>query len=242
MVWPSGGVITRAMHLAGPPFTTDAQGALRFMQAFRQAVSDGSRFVLGMVRANHHAQQAAQRPVAQVQPGVGEPPMTTEENLLLFQNTMLESYPQMSEADKLHMVQGITREDLHGWELLSREEKDILRAIFLPPVSVEVPGDEPLPSDESARKVVAAMRNGTLGAHTLAPPEPPKPAAPATPAQQDSPPGNGGAAAAPPPPGVKTTEGAPQASPVVSQVPAGNNGTDTPQVPAQVAVTQETTS
>ncbi len=176
MVWPSGGVIPRAMFIAGPPFSSDVGAAAIFMRAFPQALSDGANFVAQMAEANMAA-QAPPRPevfVPQAPPPRQAPPpprrqLTEEEYLLNFQAQMLEQAPQLSEADRLKICTGVANETLEGWDQLIAGEKEILRAIFLPPLAPPEDAEAPLPSNESAAKVVAAMRAGTLGPETLAP-------------------------------------------------------------------------
>lgn len=206
MVWPAGGVVARAMHLAGPPFDSDLYLAGTFMRAYAQAVQDGGRFAVGVLRANQAAQQAyapprtlpQPPPQARPSPVIRQRVPTEEENLLVFQEQMLIGLSHMSPADKLRMAEGVSKETLEGWDMLSPDEREIMRAIFIPPAEVLPPEDEPLPSNESAVKVVAAMRNGTLGPDTLAPAPAPRAAAQApAPAQQTSPAASAAAGAAP---------------------------------------------
>jgi hypothetical protein len=231
MVWPSGGVLTRAMGLAGPPFNASAELASHFMRAFAQAMSDGATWITSMAeadRASRAPQVPQARRVAQPSPSQEEAriarqrELTEEEYLVLFQDQILASLPTLSEPDKARMIEGVANESLDGWSALSPQEKEILRAIFLPPAGEVSPGDEPLPSNESAKKVVDAMRNGTLGAHTLAPPGPPPP--------QDLVPASAAVAQIP-------KEASPQASPEGGTQAAGGNGTSEQEqaIPAQAA-------
>jgi hypothetical protein len=236
------------MFLAGPPFNMSPELAANFIRAYSQALFDGAQFASGFVRQNQLAQQqfyavqAAQ--AAQLAPPAFSPPpqhhvsgpsptpqkeLSEHEYLLIFQDQMLTGLKTMSEQDKIKMIEGVSGETLDGWALLSEAEKEILRAIFLPSASVEE-AQEPLPSNESVAKVVAAMRNGTLNADTLAPKAAPKASVKDLTA----------AAAAP----VQTSEGAiPQAPPGVVAAAAGNGSTvtseQTASAPGAAAITAQ---
>jgi hypothetical protein len=200
------------MALAGQPFNTDPEAAARFMRAYAQAFSDGARFATQLVVSNQVARRGAEAP----SPAPQSQALTEEQYLHTFQTQLLASLPQLSEHDRNKMCQGIASETLDGWSMLSEREKDIMRAIFLPPAEVET--EQELPSNESAQKVVAAMRNGTLGPNTLAPPEPVK-------ATKDLTPGDAVAAS----PGVQAKEALPAEPPPTTDVVhgAGSNGTET---------------
>lgn len=162
-------VIPRAMFLAGPPFNADANTAALFMRAYAQASRDGAAHAL-----QHFQSQVVETEQAP-QPGmVEEPtPLTEEQFLLLFKKSIIDGAKNMTPDHLKLMAKGVTECTLEGWQQLTEAEKNVLRQVFCPEtpalVSVEIPEDEPLPSNESAIKVVQAMRQGTLSAQTLAP-------------------------------------------------------------------------
>jgi hypothetical protein len=164
------------MFLAGPPFNADAGLASAFMRAFAQASRDGADHAL-----QHHQATFGQTP-APPQDLPPEPPTLTEaEYLLLFRDSLLKGVQGMTPEHLVLMGKGVTECTLEGWQQLSDPEKDIMREVFCPDAAPKAAaqgeiypdGEEPLPSDESARRVVEAMRAGTLSATTLEPPPPP---------------------------------------------------------------------
>jgi hypothetical protein len=192
-------VVPRAMWLAGPPFNTDANYAALFMRAYAQAAKDGAdhamehfRLQAAMVppsRQASHTQHAPAPPAARAEPEP-QPTLTEEEYLVLFQRSLLDGLKTMTEEHRVLMGKGVLEGTLEGWVQLSDAERDIMRQIFCPPLDAhglpqqEAYGeasdqdeeDDGLPSNESAQKVVEAMRRGTLNENTLDPPPPPAPA------------------------------------------------------------------
>lgn len=180
-------VIPRAMWLAGPPFNTDANFAALFMRAYAQAAKDGMAEALQHLQSQQVARSA---PVAAPfsPPPEPEPPpaLTEEEYLVLFQRSLLDGAKAMTPEHRVLMGKGVLEGTLEGWAQLTDAEKDIMRQIFLPPLHGNAPppeeaygeeDDDAIPSNESAKKVVEAMRRGTLDENTLAPPPPAAPAA-----------------------------------------------------------------
>jgi len=184
-------VVPRAMWLAGPPFNTDPNYAALFMRAYAQAAKDGTDQALQHLRSQESERQAQapvpapayHEPLPEPEP---QPVLSEEEYLALFQRSLLDGAKSMTEDHRALMGKGVLEGTLEGWAQLTDAEKDIMRQIFLPPLhgnaplppeeSYEEEDDDAVPSNESAMKVVEAMRRGTLDENTLAPAPPPPPA------------------------------------------------------------------
>lgn len=169
-------VLPRTMFLSGEPFTSNALWAEIFMRSFAQAMHESVMEI------------RVEAPLPEPSPEPQSPSpfggMPEAEYLAVFSSHVEENWSSLSPEQREATAKGVADQTMEGWESLSEGERDVLRATFLPPVSVAPPpplketvAEETVPdcllSSENAEKLVAALRQGkSLAMDLLSPNEP----------------------------------------------------------------------
>jgi hypothetical protein len=155
------------MAIAGPPFNSNPSIAALFIMSYKQAMTEGAQAVQTRFAqlAEHTAAlnaAAAAMPVYHGGPLSYEEPEAAGESyepqplpIDQFRSTLLESLEEMPEDKFLAMANKIATETLEGWEILSPEEREVLKELFLATLE-----PEDVPEETAAPEEPASVKTG----------------------------------------------------------------------------------